>query len=322
MHTQSTSKQQTIAIEGGGKRRVSFLHKKRNGYIRQSSRPAQRLGRRANTKTYMLRRVIFLVAIVLTLSFIGKTVLSFFSAEYVSLELSGNMHYTDLQIYDALGKQLQNIVIDSEEQTANYLKENLSYIKDARVTKHVMKRLLTIEITEREPFAILRFDATANVPVKRNSSFFLVDSEGHVLKHIDRQEAGSLIPEQFREMVVFEAKADEIPKVGTAIKMPEIGLGLEVLKTALLRERDLATQIKSIDASDSRKIKLQLDAFPVSVWLAADTIELGLHHIALFLKHRKTEVLKLIRESSVEAQPYLDARFEDTVYLGGLAESE
>lgn len=298
------------------------MQKKYSGYVRQSSMPRQRLGRRANTKTYLLRRVVFIVAIVLTLSFIGKTVLSFFSAEYVSLELSGNMHYTDLQIYDALGKQLQNIVTDSEEQTANYLKENLSYIKDARITKQVMKRLLTIEITEREPFAILRFDATTEAPLDRQGSFFLVDSEGHVLKHIDRQETGPRIPEQFRKMVVLKAKVDEMPKVGTTIKMPEVVLGLEVLKTALLRERDLSTQIESIDASDSRKIKLQLDAFPVSVWLAADTIERGLHHIALFLKHRKTEVRKLIRENSAEVQPYLDARFQDTMYLGGLAENK
>ena len=298
------------------------MHKKRSGYVRQSSMPRQRLGRRANTKTYMLRRTVFIVAIVLTLSFIGKTVLSFFGTEYVSLELSGNIHYTDLQIYDVLGKQLQNIVTDSEERTVNYLKENLSYIKDVSVTKHVMKRLLTIEITEREPFAVLRFDATANVPVDRNGSFFLVDSEGHVLKHIDRQEAVPLIPEPFGEMAVLKVRTDEIPKVGTAIKMAEVVLGLEVLKTALLRERTLATQIESIDAGDSQKIKLQLDAFPVSVWLAADTIELGLHHIALFLKHRKTEVLKLIRENSAEVQPYLDARFQDTMYLGGLAENE
>ena len=62
----------------------------------------------------------------------------FFSAEYVSLELSGNMHYTDVQIYDVLGEKLENIVIDSEEQTADYLKESLSYIKEVHVVKHVI----------------------------------------------------------------------------------------------------------------------------------------------------------------------------------------
>lgn len=284
--------------------------------------PAQRFGQRANNKIYLFRRVIFIAAIVLTLSFIGKIGLSFFGAEYVSLELSGNMHYTDVQIYDALGKQLQNIVTDSEEQTSIYLKRHLSYIKDAHVTKHVMKRMLTIEITEREPFVLLRVDSTANVSVKRNSSFFLVDSEGHVLKHIDKGNANPEISEPFRKMVVLRAVSDALPKVGTAVGMSEVALGLEILKTALLQERDLATQIKNIDAGNSEKIKLQLDAFPVPVWLAADAIESGLHHIALFLKQHKIHVLQLIRDNSAETQPYLDARFQDTLYLGGLAESE
>ena len=298
------------------------MRRKRDGYIRQISMPARRLGRGTNAKIYVFRRVVFIVAVVLTLSFIGKIVLSFFGAEYVSLALSGNMHYTDVQIYDALGEQLQNIVTDSEEQTSIYLKTNLSYIKDAHVTKHVMKRMLTIKITEREPFVLLRVDSTANVSVNRDSSFFLVDSEGHVLKHIDKEDANPQISEQFGKMVVLRAVSDELPKVGAAVGMSEVALGLEILKTALLQERNLATQIESINASDPQKIKLELDAFPVSVWLAADTIELGFHHIALFLKQHKIQVLQLIRENSVETQPYLDARFQDTVYLGGLAESE
>ena len=298
------------------------MRRKRDGYIRQISMPARRLGRGTNAKIYVFRRVVFIVAVVLTLSFIGKIVLSFFGAEYVSLALSGNMHYTDVQIYDALGEQLQNIVTDSEEQTSIYLKTNLSYIKDAHVTKHVMKRMLTIKITEREPFVLLRVDSTANVSVNRDSSFFLVDSEGYVLKHIDKEDANPQISEQFGKMVVLRAVSDELPKVGAAVGMSEVALGLEILKTALLQERNLATQIESINASDPQKIKLELDAFPVSVWLAADTIELGFHHIALFLKQHKIQVLQLIRENSVETQPYLDARFQDTVYLGGLAESE
>ena len=161
----------------------SFLRRKNEGYIRQISMPAQRLGKRANNKIYLLRRVVFIIAIVLTLSFIGRVVLSFFGAEYVSLALSGNMHYTDVQIYDALGKAGCKISSQTlEEQTSIYLKKHLSYIKDANVTKHVMKRMLTIEITEREPFAILRIDSTPDVSVNSDSSFFLVDTEGHVFK--------------------------------------------------------------------------------------------------------------------------------------------
>lgn len=298
------------------------MRKKRGGYIRQISRPAQRLGKVTHAKIYLFRRVVFILAVVLTLAFIGKIVLSFFGAEYVSLELSGNMHYTDVQIYNALGEQLQNIVTDSEEQTSIYLKKHLSYIKDAHVTKHVMKRMLTIEITEREPFVRLRVDSAANVSLNGESSFFLVDREGHVLKHIDTEGPNPQISGQLGKMVLLRAFSDELPKVGTAVGMPEVTLGLEILKTALLQERNLATQIESIDASDPQKIKLQLDAFPVSVWLAADAIELGLHHIDLFLKQHKSQVLQLIRENSGETRPYLDVRFQDTVYLGGLAESE
>lgn len=298
------------------------MRRKRDGYIRQISRPAQRLGKGTHAKVYLFRRVVFVLAVVLTLAFIGKIVLSFFGAEYVSLELSGNIHYTDVQIYDALGEQLQNIVTDSEEQTSIYLKKHLSYIKNAHVTKHVMKRMLTIEITEREPFVRLRVDSTANPAVNGDSSFFLVDSEGHVLKHIDKEDTNPQISAQFGKMVVLRAVSDELPKVGAVVGMPEVALGLEILKTALLQERNLATQIESIDASDPQKIKLQLDAFPVSVWFAADAIELGLHHIALFVKQYKSQVLQLIRENSVETQPYLDARFQDTVYLGGFAENE
>ena len=274
--------------------------------------PAQRLGRRANVKTYLLRRVVFTVAVLLTLAFVGKMVLSFFGAEYVSLELSGNMHYTDLQIYDTLGKQLENIIIDSEEQTATYLKENLSYIKDAHITKHVMKRMLTIEVIERDPFALLRVDSTDN----RNHSFFLVDNEGHVLKHINRGVAGPSIPDQFREMMVLRTVGDTLPTVGTAVRIPEVVLGLKVLKTALFQERNLATQIASIDARDARKIKLYLDTFRGTVWIAADAIESGLHHVNLFLKQHKAQLFGLISESSEAKHLYLDARFQDAVYLG------
>ena len=280
--------------------------------------PARQLGQHPNAKIYRFRRIVFTIAILLSLVFIAKTALSFFGAEYVSLELSGNMHYTDLQIYDILGKKLQNIVTDSEEQTAAYLKENLSYIKDAYVTKHVMKRMLTIEVTERTPFALLRIDTTEG----RNYSFFLVDNEGHVLKHIDKGVANPSIPEQFREMAVLSVMNETPAKVGTAVKTSEVAIGLKILKTALLLERNLARQIKNIEINDSRKIKLRLNNFGGTVWLAGDAIESGLHHVALFLKHHNTHRLELMGVGVEPEHLYLDARYEDTVYLGGLAARE
>ena len=320
MQIQLTSNQQ-LAITKETRKKSAFFGKKRSGYTRQSSMPARRLGKHPNAKIYMWRRVIFVLAFLITLSFIGKIALGFFSAEYVSLELSGDIHYTDVQIYDVLGGKLENIVTDSEERTAAYLQENLSYIKDVHVVKHVMKRILTITVTEREPFALLRFDNAMQTSTSVDSSFFLVDIDGHVLKNIkvgkaDLQKSGEL-----EGKVILLAEGDQLPKVGTTVQMPEVTLGLTVLKTTLLQEPNLAEQMETIDASDSQKIELRIDALPVPVWLAADTIESGLHHTALLLKQHRTRVLGLISDAP-NATPYLDARCQDALYLGGYTEDD
>ena len=323
--------------------RSSFFGKKRNEHIWQTSMPARRLGKHPNAKIYMWRRIILVIAILVTLSFAGKIVLGFFSAEYVSLELSGNIHYTDVQIYDVLGEKLENIVIDSEKQTADYLKENLSYIKEAHVVKHVMKRILTIEVTEREPFALLGFGntsqtsqayissvqtlgnkpSTVRTPRNGDISLFLVDSEGHVLENIEVKETGQWkskrIPE---EMPILSVVSNEPPRIGTAVQSSEVKLGLEVLKTAMLQKPALAAQIRIIDASDFQKIKIQIDALPVPVWFSGDAIESGLHHTALLLKQHKTRILELIDEIPSTRKPYLDVRYQDTLYLGGYTESK
>ena len=319
------------------------IGKKRDGYAWQTSMPARRLGKHPNAKIYIWRRIILVIAVLVTLSFAGKIVLSFFSAEYVSLELSGNIHYTDVQIYDVLGEKLENIVIDSEEQTADYLKENLSYIKKVHVVKHVMKRILTIEVTEREPFALLGFgntsqtsqvyipsvqtlgnkSSTVRALLDSDLSFFLVDSEGHVLKNIEVKETDQWISAGIpEEMVILPVVSDELPRIGTPVQRSEVKLGLEIFKTVLLQEPALAAQIRIIDASDFQKIKIQIDTLPVPVWLAGDSIESGLHHTALLLKQHKTRILELIGEIPSARKSYIDVRYQDTLYLGGYTESK
>lgn len=302
--------------------------KKRSAYVREIAMPARRLGRQPNAKIYTYRRMIFVVAILLTLAFIAKVVLSFFGTEYVSFELSGNAHYTEGQIYDILAVQLDNIVTDSEERTATYLKENLSYIKEAHVSKHVMKRLLTIEITEREPFALLRFYKGFKTPpvpgttADRESSFFLLDVDAHVLESIEVEGAGDPVDERFREMAVLVAAGDKLPKVGTVVEASGVPLAMDVLEIALLQQPGLATQIERIDASRSQQIKIQIEALPLPVLIAGDAIESGLHHITLLLKQHKVRLLQLLKAHPDTTQPYLDARFEDSLYLGGYTEKE
>ncbi len=302
--------------------------KKRKAYVRETSMPTKRLGKHPNAKVYILRRVTFVVAIVLTLAFIAKVTLGFFGVEYVSFELSGNAHYTEAQIYDILAEQLDNIVTDSEARTVTYLKEKLSYIKEARVSKHVMKRSLTIEITEREPFALLKFYEGFKTPpvpgttADRESSFFLVDVDAHVLESIDVGKSGMPIDGRFRKMVTLVAAGDKLPKVGTVVQTSGVPLGVEILETSLLQQSGLATQIESIDASRSQQIKIQIEGLPLPVWIAEDAIASGLRHITLLLKQHKVRVLELLRAHPDATQPYLDARFEDSLYLGGYAETK
>ena len=290
--------------------------------------PARRLGKYPNAKVYMYRRVLFSIAIVLTFAFIAKIVLSFFGTEYVSFELSGNVHYTEVQIYDILAEQLDNIVTDSEERTENYLKENLSYIKEAHISKQVMKRLFTIEITEREPFVLLRFyEGSKNPPAPgtnadQESSFFLLDADTHVLERIDVGEMGVPVDKQFQGMVTLIAAGDKPPRVGTMVQTSGVPMATEVLKSAMLQQPGLATQIKTIDASGTQQIKIQIKTLPVPVWIATDAIETGLRHVMLLLKQHRNRILELLNAQPDATQPYLDARFEDSIYLGGYTQTQ
>ncbi len=290
--------------------------------------PARRLGKHPNAKIYRGRRVILVFAIGLTLAFAAKIVLSFFDAEHISFQLSGNLHYTEVQIYDILAEQLDNIVTDSEKQTETYLKENLSYIKEVSVSKRVMKRLLTIEITEREPFVLLKFyNGFKNPPVPgtvadQECSLFLLDVEAHVLEAIDVGETGLPVDQRFRKMAVIFAAGDRPPKVGASVQISEVPLAVEILKIASLQQPRFATQIETIDASRSKQVKIQIQALPLPVWIAGDAIETGLHHVTLLLKQHKVHMSELLKVSPNVTQPYLDARFEDSIYLGGYAEAK
>lgn len=290
------------------------------------SSTAQQLGApRRGAKVYLWRRLIFFIAVTVTLAFVGKTLLNFFRVEHVTLEVSGNVHYTERAIYDVLGANLDNIVIESEERAATYLKEHLSYIKDARISKHLMKRVLTIEVTERAPFARLQFRAARHNRVE--TQFFLLDREGYVLESIVDA------PSSF-DAVTLLAEGDAFPVVGMAVQTPAVVLGLDVLENVLRRSETFVKQVKSIDARDAQKIRLQLGEHSGGqAWIAADAAQRGLHYIELFLKQEsgwaeRRQSSPLITGSGdvadgsrrmpteQETWTYLDARFEDAIYLG------
>ncbi len=292
--------------------------------------------RKIRTPNYRTRRTIILCIVVVTLLFIGKIILGFFNFERVTFALFGNIHYTKGQIYDVLGENLDNIVTDSELRTANYLKDNLSYIKDVQVTKSLVKRMLTIEVTERKVFAFIRLllvddPDTEFVPKidknnQQNLYYFLIDQEGYILE--------SIKPEQYKHLIKLIDECEQVPDIGSQIKSTPTQVGIQVLKHARLRKPDIAKDLHSIDARVQKKIELRIDSLPIPVWIAGDMVELGLHNLSLFINQQALSRIKRQRLVSAKSKnkqldagsddtssplkyTYLDARYKDTLYLGG-----
>ncbi len=312
-----------------------FKSKKSN---RKKDGPSHRIfnPRRIHKPRYRARRTIIVGIIVVTFLFIGKIILSFFNFERVSFALLGNMHYTEGQIYNVLGENLDNIITDSESKTAKYLKDNLSYIKEVHVTKNLVKRKLTIEVTERKVLAYLRLilvdDPTTDYsPIgkkkqKKKEHLYLIDQEGYVLE--------SIKPEHYDKLTKITDEGENIPEIGKQVKSTTTQLGIQILKHVRSRKPDIAKDLMCIDARDPKKILIQIRSLPIEVWFAADMVEVGFHNLSLFINQQALSTLQnhglypVInktnhRDDGSEQTPsltkytYLDARYKDIIYLGG-----
>lgn len=306
-------------------------HEKKDGPSHRIFNP-----RKTRTPRYRARRTIILGIVVVTALFIGKIILSFFNFERVSFALFGNMHYTEGQIYDVLGENLDNIVTDSEAETARYLKDNLSYIKEVHVTKNLVKRQLTIQVTERKVLAYLNlllvddpktdYSPKSNKKQKKKEHFYLIDQEGYVLE--------SIKPEHYDKLTKITDEGEHIPEIGKQVKSTTTQLGIQVLKHVRLRKPEIAKDLMCIDARDAKKILIQLRNLPIQVWIAADMVEVGFHNLSLFINQHALSTLQNQGLLPVETQKrhqdadprqrpslskytYLDARYKDILYMGG-----
>ncbi len=310
--------------------------------LRKSTRkkdgPSHRIfnPRRVRTPRYRTRRTIILGIVVITALFTGKIILSFFNFERVSFALFGNMHYTEGQIYDVLGENLDNIVTDSEADTARYLKDNLSYIKEVHVTKNLAKRQLTIQVTERRVLAYLKlllvddpttdYSPSSNKKHKKKEHFYLIDQEGYILESIE--------PEYCHKLIKITDQGEHIPEIGKQVKSPTTQLAIQVLKHVRSRKPDIAQDLMCIDARDAKKILIQIRSLPIQVWIAADMVEVGFHNLSLFINQhalstflnqglfsvanqKKHQGADSKQRPSLSKYTYLDARYKDILYLGG-----
>jgi len=226
----------------------------------------------------------------------------FFRVKEISV--SGNEHYTQKEVIAALdlSSHQSDVHTISRSVVEQQLKQKLSYVKQAHLSKSILKRSLTLEITEREPIALLEYPE--NSPIR----FVLVDLEGYVLEHINALPASSSI-------VTIISAEQHVPSIGDRVDSDSIQLALNVLNLALSLAPEIIPTLQTIETNRPDKITLQFSDLPI-VWISADFIETGIYHIGLFIKNQ-TMLMEQGQHTSNPLDGYLDARFKDAIYWGG-----
>ena len=220
------------------------------------------------------------------------------------IAISGNEHYTQKEVIAALdlSSRRSDVHTISRPAIEQRLKQKLSYVKQAHISKSILKRSLTLEITEREPVALLKYPGSSPV------HFALVDFEGHVLEYMESLSVSSSI-------VTIIGTGQQVPSVGDRVNSGSIQLALNVLNLALNLAPEIVPTLQIIDANRPDKITLQFSNLPI-VWISSDFIKTGIYHISLFMKNQAILTEKGQRTSN-PLNGYLDARFEDAIYWGG-----
>ncbi len=307
-----------------------------NAKKRRKDGPEHRIfkPKRIRTPRYRTRRIVIYGTVVITFLFLTKLFVGLFDIDqvHVIINITGKSHYTEGDIYDVLGDNLQNIITDSESKTATYLKNNLSYVKDAYVTKNYVKRQLSVEITERKPFARVRHIQSSGEKSKdllknakgmpKTDTFYLIDGAGYVLELIQR--------EDFTHKTLILDEGIHFPEVGKQLKSGTTQRGIQILKLVINRKPELRKNLRSIDARISDKIIIELADLPMPVWIASDMLETGLDNVALFIQQQGLLILQQKKynltnknrmgkkvNSLPDKYTYLDSRYADTLFIGG-----
>ncbi len=220
------------------------------------------------------------------------------------ISVSGNARYTQKEVIAALdlSSRQSDVHTISRSVIEQRLKQKLSYVKQAHLSKSILKRSLTLEITEREPVALLEYPE--NSPIR----FVLVDLEGYVLEYINSFPASSSI-------VTIISAERHVPRVGDRVDSDSVQLALNVLNLALSLAPEIIPTLQTIETNPPDEIILQFSNLPI-VWISSDFIETGLYHIGLFIRNQ-TMLMEQGQHTSNPLDGYLDARFKDAIYWGG-----
>ena len=250
------------------------------------------------------RYLIIGITCLIGLLFVHYLTLKFGFLRVKQISVSGNEHYTQKEVIAALdlSSRQSDVHTISRAVIERRLKQKLSYVKQAHLSKSILKRSLTLEITEREPFALLKYSENSSI------RFVLIDLEGYVLEYIESLPASSSI-------VTIISTEQHVPSVGDRVDSDSVQLALNVLNLALSLAPEVVATLQTIDTNQPDKITLQFSNLPI-VWISSDFIETGIYHIGLFIKNQTTFMEKG-QHTSNPLDGYLDARFKDAIYWGG-----
>lgn len=220
------------------------------------------------------------------------------------ISVSGNEHYTQKEVIAALdlSPQRSDVHTISRSIIEKRLKQKLSYVKQAHISKNILKRSLALEITERTPGALLKYPENSHIP------FMLIDLEGYVLEHINLLTAPGSV-------VTIIGAGQQGPGLGDQVDSDNVQLALNVLKLALSLTPEIVPALQTIDANQLDKITLKFSNGPIA-WISSDLIKTGIYHISLFMKNQ-AGFMKKGEHTSIPLNGYLDARFKDAIYWGG-----
>ena len=191
--------------------------------------------------------------------------------------------------------------ITSERDFLGVRAKNVSVLGDYSNTSKsgAAKPKLNVEKRKRKPIALLKYHLNHKV------RFLQVDSDGYILDIDSPQPSDSSVT------IVADTRG-QLPELHTKVHSEGVQLALRVLRSVQSSTPEIASKLRTIDANQPDKITLQLADLTV-VWLSVDLLNTGLKNIDLFLKNRTTIVKQKKRNRK---RIYLDARFEDAIYLG------
>ena len=177
----------------------------------------------------------------------------FFKVETITV--TGNSRYTAKQIIDAGGMQVgDNMFFLNKYKASEKITASLPYVETVRISRQLPDTLV-VTVTE----------CTAPAAIAQEGKLWLLSGDGKI---VDEKTGDG------NQYAVVKGLSLLEPQVGTDIQVPEeeqASARLLLTLLGLLREKDMLSDVQSIDLSDTAEVVMRyLDRFDVTFRWDAD----------------------------------------------------